>query len=131
MYSKEPCSAPGGHVKTPELLASSDEIQVNTNALERRRHKEPSPEKHQISLRPFYCKGCGLCVEICPTGVLLLNNNNRSKWGITVIKAAVDYCIGCHMCEHRCPDFAILIDYGKDQRGKQIERGAKSGEQHE
>jgi hypothetical protein len=27
------------------------------------------------------------------------------------------------MCEHRCPDFAILIDYGENERGKAPERG--------
>jgi 2-oxoglutarate ferredoxin oxidoreductase subunit delta len=110
-------------VQTPKLLASADENQVNEEALERRAKKEPSDKKHLITLRPFYCKGCGLCVDICPTGVLLLSNNKRSKWGITVIKSAPDFCIGCRMCEQRCPDFAILIDYGENVKGKEPERG--------
>ncbi len=117
-------------MQKPNLLASADEHRVNEEALVRRGHKEPSPKKHQISLRPFFCKGCGLCVDICPTGVLLLSNNKRSKWGITVIKSAPDYCIGCRLCEQRCPDFAILIDYGKDEKGKQPERGPKREDPH-
>jgi len=110
-------------MQTPKLLASEDETRVNEEALARRAQKELSDKKHQITLRPFYCKGCGLCVDICPTGVLLLGNNKRSKWGTTVLKSAPDFCIGCRMCEHRCPDFAILIDYGKNVQGKEPERG--------
>ncbi len=109
-------------VQEPKLLASEDEVRVNEEALARREKKEPSGKKHMITLRPFYCKGCGLCVDICPTGVLLLSGNKRSKWGITVIKSAPDFCIGCSMCEHRCPDFAILIDYGDNVQGKEPER---------
>ncbi len=112
-------------MQTPKVLASTDESRVNEEALERRKKKQPSEKKHQITLRPFYCKGCGLCVDICPTGVLVLTNNKRSKWGITVIKSAPDYCIGCRMCEQRCPDFAILIDYEGESRGKEPERAAR------
>ena len=68
-------------VQEPKLLASEDEVRVNEEALARREKKEPSGKKHMITLRPFYCKGCGLCVDICPTGVLLLSGNKRSKWG--------------------------------------------------
>lgn len=118
-------------MQKPKLSVSFDEFGVNEEALERRRQKEPAPKKHRITLRPFFCKGCGLCVDICPTGVLLLSNNKRSKWGITVIKSAADHCIGCRMCEHRCPDFAILIDYGKDEKGKQPERGALKEDGHD
>jgi 2-oxoglutarate ferredoxin oxidoreductase subunit delta len=114
-------------VQAPKLLASEDEVRVNGEALARREMKEPSGKKHRITLRPFYCKGCGLCVDICPTGVLLLSGNKRSKWGITVIKSAPDFCIGCRMCEHRCPDFAILIDYGANVQGKKPERGRTHG----
>jgi len=112
-------------VRTVKQLSSDDENRVNQEALERRKRKEPSKKSHQITLRPFYCKGCGLCVDICPTGVLLLNNNKRSKWGITVIKSAPDYCIGCRMCEQRCPDFAILIDYEGEVRGREPERAPR------
>ena len=118
-------------MKATKPLASGDETRVNEEALARRARKEPADTKHQITLRPFYCKGCGLCVDICPTGVLLLSNNKRSKWGITVIKSAPEFCIGCHMCEHRCPDFAILIDYGENIQGKEPERGQIEEAPHE
>jgi 2-oxoglutarate ferredoxin oxidoreductase subunit delta len=108
---------------TPSRFVSEDEKRVNEEALERRSQKKPSKTKHRITLRPFYCKGCGLCVDICPTGVLILKTNKRSKWGITVIKSAPDYCIGCRLCEQRCPDFAVLIDYDPDNRGTTPESG--------
>ena len=109
-----------------EPLFSEDENRVNQQALERRSRKRPVEDKHKITLRPFYCKGCGLCVDICPTGVLLLSDNKRGKWGVTVIKSAPDFCIGCRMCEQRCPDFAILIDYEGQVRGLEPERAPQA-----
>jgi ferredoxin len=58
--------------------------------------------------------------------VLLLSDNKRGKWGVTVIKSAADYCIGCRMCEQRCPDFAILIDYEGKARGRKPERASQA-----
>ena len=87
------------------------ETELNEEARARRKTKKPSAKKNQISLMRVYCKGCGLCVDICPTGTLQLEDNNESKYGISVRVDAPDYCIGCKMCEHRCPDFAIFVNY--------------------
>ena len=88
-----------------------EEKQINELALETRSKKQPSKKKNIIELVTHYCKGCGLCVDICPTGTLILEDNIESKFGISVRVDAPEYCIGCKMCERRCPDFAIFINH--------------------
>ncbi|HQF87068.1 MAG TPA: 4Fe-4S binding protein [Acidobacteriota bacterium] len=58
---------------------------------------------HVIVIIPENCKGCGICVEFCPTRTLGL------KRGKAVV-VNPDSCTGCQLCDLRCPDFAIMVD---------------------
>lgn len=49
------------------------------------------------------CKGCGICIALCPTDVLEMEHPEMKCWA-----ARVEACIGCLMCEMHCPDFAIV-----------------------
>ncbi len=49
------------------------------------------------------CKGCGICIALCPTDVLEMEHPEM-KCRV----ARVEACIGCLMCEMHCPDFAIV-----------------------
>lgn len=57
-----------------------------------------------------WCKGCGICVALCPKKVLELDREEK------VIAARPADCICCRMCEIRCPDLAIeiILDEGDD-----------------
>jgi 2-oxoglutarate ferredoxin oxidoreductase subunit delta len=55
-----------------------------------------------VLLHPDWCKGCGICVELCPVNVLALENEK------VVIKDGAK-CIGCDICELICPDFVIKV----------------------
>ena len=61
-----------------------------------------SPEV-KISIIPRYCKGCEICVKLCPTQVL-----GMEMFLVKVVD--IDKCNVCMACELRCPDFAIFID---------------------
>ncbi len=57
------------------------------------------------------CKGCGLCVEVCPKHILeikkdVINKKGHSPAGIT----DMDACIGCASCAVMCPDCIITVE---------------------
>jgi len=57
----------------------------------------------KISIIPRFCKGCEICVKLCPTQVLAME--------MFLVKVVdIDKCNACMFCELRCPDFAIFID---------------------
>ena len=54
------------------------------------------------------CKGCGFCVEFCPTHVLALSSALNSKGYHPPQVIHADQCSGCDLCGMYCPDFAIV-----------------------
>ncbi|MBI5419884.1 MAG: 4Fe-4S binding protein [Deltaproteobacteria bacterium] len=59
--------------------------------------------KVKISIIPRFCKGCEICVKLCPTQVL-----GMEMFKVKVVD--IDKCTVCMACELRCPDFAIFVD---------------------
>ena len=57
----------------------------------------------RLLLRPEWCKGCLICVDFCPKGVLALDQDQK----IQVVDE--EACTECKLCELRCPDFAIEL----------------------
>jgi 2-oxoglutarate ferredoxin oxidoreductase subunit delta len=56
-----------------------------------------------------WCKGCGICVKLCPKGVLELDEQD------IVVAARPGECICCKLCEYRCPDLAIEVIVEKEE----------------
>jgi 2-oxoglutarate ferredoxin oxidoreductase subunit delta len=57
----------------------------------------------QVIIFGMWCKGCRLCVEFCPTGVLAFDGGERP------IVAHPEQCTACHWCDSHCPDLAIVV----------------------
>ena len=56
------------------------------------------------------CKGCGLCISVCPKKVYEISKEVNQK-GFTVVAAVRESdCIKCRRCEITCPDLAIFIE---------------------
>lgn len=55
------------------------------------------------------CKGCGVCVEACPTKVLSLNREVNSRGYNYSYMADSEACIGCAGCAVVCPDSCIVV----------------------
>jgi 2-oxoglutarate ferredoxin oxidoreductase subunit delta len=57
------------------------------------------------------CKGCELCVHVCPKGIVKLKTDRLNAKGFH--PAGVDdmeKCIGCAFCAMICPDNIIEVD---------------------
>lgn len=56
-----------------------------------------------VAINAKYCKGCEICVQVCPTDVLAISEKQKAE------VVAIDKCTGCISCEIYCPDFAIAV----------------------
>ncbi len=64
----------------------------------------------RIAISVEYCKGCGLCVDACSTGILELDSEVISAKGCHPVKCTdMEKCTGCRKCETMCPDVAIQV----------------------
>jgi 2-oxoglutarate ferredoxin oxidoreductase subunit delta len=55
------------------------------------------------------CKGCGLCVSVCPKNVLEISSQVNAKGYFPAYQARPEDCIKCAICCTMCPDVAISI----------------------
>ena len=62
-----------------------------------------------IVIDPKLCKGCHICISVCPHGVLEKAEvvDNRGFFLPRVID--IEACRVCKLCEMECPDFAISV----------------------
>lgn len=56
-----------------------------------------------VTIDEAWCKGCDICVKLCPERCLALT----ARQVATVSRAAA--CTGCGVCEWLCPDLAISV----------------------
>ena len=62
------------------------------------------------------CKGCALCVNACPQGVIVLANRVNVHGYPYVEPTQIDKCTGCTSCAIVCPDACITV-YRKKMEG--------------
>lgn len=75
-------------------------------------HPEPITKKTKkfiITRFPSLCKGCGLCIEKCPTKALS-RANIIGVYLQQIPEIDMEKCIGCQICQNLCPDCAIKIE---------------------
>ena len=63
------------------------------------------------------CKGCGLCVDVCPKQVLALDPVVVNPLGYHPVRLIDDAaCTSCALCARICPD-AIFTVYARPKGG--------------
>lgn len=67
----------------------------------------------EIVVNRDWCKGCYICVHVCPRHVLEIDQGSFDHGIHPVIAARPDDCTVCRQCELLCPDLAISVS-GKD-----------------
>ena len=59
------------------------------------------------------CKGCALCVEVCPKKIIHLQQDKLNAKGYTpayISEEDMEKCIACAFCGMMCPDSAIVVE---------------------
>ena len=80
-------------------------------------------EKADVIISPEHCKGCGLCVMVCPKEVLSLQPGFNSQ-GYHPAAYSGENCNGCGYCFYACPEPAAVTVYKK---GAEIPNDHKVG----
>lgn len=63
-----------------------------------------------LTFRQDRCKGCGLCVAVCPKHILTLESGTNVKGYHPASCTDEAACIGCASCAKMCPDSIITIE---------------------
>jgi len=57
------------------------------------------------------CKGCKLCVSVCPKGIVVVREDKLNAKGYHPAGVNdMEKCIGCAFCAIMCPDCAIEVE---------------------
>lgn len=67
-------------------------------------------QKGSVEIFTDRCKGCGLCVSVCPVHIIVLAEkavNIKGYFPATITSPAT--CTGCGHCTLMCPDSAITV----------------------
>jgi len=63
----------------------------------------------EIRIDDRFCKGCALCLEVCPRKVFG-KGDERSRAGYAMPRVmALEKCVVCLLCEMTCPDLALTV----------------------
>lgn len=69
----------------------------------------PKQQTTKIILDDRFCKGCNLCVQVCPQKLFSLGEK-RSRGGYRMPEVGHEKeCSGCLLCEMTCPDLALTV----------------------
>jgi 2-oxoglutarate ferredoxin oxidoreductase subunit delta len=55
------------------------------------------------------CKGCELCVNVCPKKIIRMAERFNSNGYRPAEVVEQDKCIGCAFCARMCPDVVIEV----------------------
>lgn len=63
-----------------------------------------------LTFQVNYCKGCELCISVCPKKILMISDTEVNEMGyhpISIVEP--DKCTGCAVCALMCPDGVISV----------------------
>lgn len=64
----------------------------------------------KIIVDDTYCKGCGLCVTVCPEKIIEMSTDTLTAKGYRPARLMdASKCTACKLCATICPDVAITV----------------------
>ena len=66
-------------------------------------------KKKTVKIKKERCKGCDLCIHVCPQNILERSKGVSKKGLHYVVLTDASKCTGCGMCVLMCPDSAIEV----------------------
>ena len=65
----------------------------------------------KLTFKTDLCKGCGLCVNACPKGIIALADEKINVKGHHPAEITdQSKCIACAFCATMCPDCVITVE---------------------
>jgi 2-oxoglutarate ferredoxin oxidoreductase subunit delta len=80
----------------------------------------------KIIINTERCKGCGLCVSVCPKNSIIISKKSN-KSGYFPAEASNAECTGCALCALMCPDVVIRVFREEDAETAQPGKKSKPG----
>jgi len=62
-----------------------------------------------IRIDKGFCKGCGLCISVCPNQLISLPVHSLNYGYSLALFNDSHVCVGCALCAQMCPDVAISV----------------------
>ena len=62
----------------------------------------------KLKLNISRCKGCYLCMSVCPTKAISISDHVNEK-GYAEIQVDQEKCAGCGSCYRMCPDYVFEV----------------------
>jgi 2-oxoglutarate ferredoxin oxidoreductase subunit delta len=78
--------------------------------------------KGMVAIDEDRCKGCGLCVAVCPTHTLQMAEGRFNIKGYPPVEVAdPETCTGCAVCAVICPDVVFTVYRRKRKTSEALE----------
>ena len=99
---KASIAPPEGGLLVVELLGAQKDVQEALGYLKGLKIDIQNLSR-DISMKEGVCVHCGVCVAICPSEALVLN---QTDWHVEFI---ADKCVACELCVKACPFAAMEV----------------------
>jgi len=63
----------------------------------------------EVKFNVEHCKGCELCVSVCPKQIIKMSEKFNSKGYRPATVTEQEKCLGCAFCARICPDVVIEV----------------------